>query len=67
MQGALKNVYIFSVGVKFLQTGILIPEVNVMKQQEKENEGERKPIPWEAADPKPPIIQSGHMENRIRN
>lgn len=34
---------------------------------EKENEGERKPIPWEAADPKPPIIQSGHLENRIRN
>lgn len=25
---------------------------------------EKKPIPWEAVDPKPPIIQSGHMENR---
>lgn len=32
-----------------------------MKQDEK------KPIPWEAADPKPPIIQSGHMENRREN
>ncbi len=25
---------------------------------------EKKPSPWEAVDPKPPIIQSGHMENR---
>lgn len=25
---------------------------------------EKKPIPWEVADPKPPVIQSGHMENR---
>ena len=30
-----------------------------MKKQE-----EKKPVPWEAVDPKPPIIQSGHMENR---
>lgn len=30
-----------------------------MKKQE-----EKKPIPWELADPKPPIIQSGHMESR---
>ena len=29
----------------------------------KENE-EKKPIPWEVSDPKPPVIQSGHMENR---
>ena len=27
-------------------------------------EDERKPIPWEVADPKPPVIHSGHMENR---
>lgn len=30
-----------------------------MKKQE-----ENKPIPWEIADPKPPVVQSGHMENR---
>ncbi len=30
----------------------------LMKQEEK------KPIPWEVSDPKPPVIQSGHMENR---
>ncbi len=30
-------------------------------------EEEKKPIPWEMADPKPPVIQSGHMENRRQN
>lgn len=29
-----------------------------MKQDEK------KPITWEAADPKPPVIHSGHLESR---
>ena len=29
-----------------------------MKKQE-----EKKPIPWEVADPKPPVIRSGHMED----
>ena len=29
-----------------------------MKQEEK------KPLSWEVADPKPPIVQSGRMENR---
>ena len=33
---------------------------------EKEKQEEKKPIPWEMADPKPPVIQSGHMENRKR-
>lgn len=32
-----------------------------MKQDEK------KPVPWEAVDPKPPVVKSGHMENRVRN
>lgn len=27
-------------------------------------EEEKKPIPWEVADPKLPVIQSGHCENR---
>lgn len=31
-------------------------------KQEKEKENK----PWEMVDPKPPIIQSGHMENRIK-
>ena len=30
-------------------------------------EEEKQPIPWEAVDPKPPVIRSGHLENQIRN
>ena len=30
-----------------------------MKKEEK-----KEPIPWEAVDPKPPVIRSGHMETR---
>lgn len=30
-------------------------------------EDEKKPVPWEMADPKPPVIRSGHMENQVRN
>ena len=33
----------------------------------KEEKQEKKPVSWEAYDPKPPVIQSGHMENRIFN
>ena len=32
-----------------------------MKQEEK------KPVSWEVTDPKPPVIRSGHMENRKEN
>ena len=27
-------------------------------------EEEKKPTPWEAVDPKPPVIRSGRMEGR---
>lgn len=33
-------------------------EVKMMKEEEK------KPLLWEISDPKPPVIQSGHMESR---
>jgi len=26
-----------------------------------------QPTPWEMNDPKPPVIHSGHMENRSRH
>ncbi len=32
-----------------------------MKQEEK------KPITWEVADPKPPVIHAGPMENRKKS
>lgn len=35
-----------------------------MKQ---EKQDEKKPITWECVDPKPPVIQSGHMENQRQN
>lgn len=28
---------------------------------------EKKPTTWEVADPKPPVIRSGHMESRRHN
>ncbi len=30
-------------------------------------EDEKKPLSWEAADPKPPVVQSGHLENQRKN
>lgn len=30
-------------------------------------EDEHPPIPWETADPKPPVIRSGHLEDRKQN
>ncbi len=27
-------------------------------------EEEKKPQSWEAVDPKPPVVRSGHLENR---
>ena len=29
-------------------------------------EDEKRTTTWEMTDPKPPIIRSGHMENRVR-
>lgn len=30
-------------------------------------EEEKKTVPWEAVDPKPPVIRSGRLENQVRN
>ena len=38
-----------------------------MQEVRNMKENEKKPSSWELVDPKPPVIQSGHMENRIRN
>ena len=34
------------------------------KEDEKK---ERTPQNWELIDPKPPVIRSGHMENRLQH
>ena len=28
---------------------------------------EKKPITWEVKDPKPPVVNGGHLENRKQN
>ncbi len=33
----------------------------------KEEQKEKNPRPWELRDPKIPVIQSGHMENRAEH
>lgn len=30
-------------------------------------EEDKKPVPWEASDPKLPVVRSGHLENRKQN
>lgn len=30
-------------------------------------EEKKTPIPWEVADPKLPVVRSGHMENKRQN
>ena len=34
---------------------------------EKENRKEPEQTPWEVVDPKPPVIRSGHLDNRRCN
>ena len=29
-------------------------------------EEEKKPLPWEAVDPKLPVVRSGHLEDRAK-
>ena len=38
-----------------------------MKVKKEEKQEEKKPIPWEVSDPKPPVIQSGRLEQRKAN
>ena len=30
-------------------------------------EDKKSPLTWEIADPKPPVIHSGRMENQVKN
>jgi hypothetical protein len=39
------------------------PQEGIFMKEKEEN----KPIPWELKDPKPPVIHSGHMENRVQH
>ena len=33
-------------------------------KKEQETQQEKEPTGWEIVDPKPPVIRSGHMEDR---
>ena len=35
--------------------------------EKEKRQQEQTPPPWEMVDPKPPVIQCGHMENRKEN
>lgn len=50
----------FGILVFFRQRAQTSSEVKPMKEEEK------KPRPWEAVDPKPPVIQSGHLESKAQ-
>jgi len=50
-----------------LQHQISIPVHTMAGVNGMNKEDEKKPITWEAADPKLPVVQSGHMENRCQN
>ena len=52
----------FAMTVCFLFFGAYYPQEGM-----KMKENEKKPTPWECKDPKPPVVQSGHMENRIHH
>ena len=39
----------------------------VIKMHKEEKKEEKSPVNWEICDPKPPVIQSGRMENRREN
>ena len=41
--------------------------LNPNRREKMQKKDEKAPIPWEAKDPKPPVVRSGHMENRIRH
>lgn len=52
--------------IRYVAAGGFPKERVAVKREEKKEEKDA-PIPWEAVDPKPPVIRSGHLENQIRN
>ena len=46
--------------------GIVHPFLQKLKQKgvKTVKQDEKQPIPWEAKDPKPPVVHSGHLDGR---
>ncbi len=53
--------------VKAVHTFLSVRKARRERKGRKVKQDEKKPISWEVADPKPPVIQSGKMENRKQN
>ena len=51
----------------FMRIKPFLAEKLDMQGGKKMKQEEKKPITWEAADPKPPVVQSGHLENKKAN
>lgn len=45
---------------------LVSPAKAIAGGEDMKQEKEKETKPWEMVDPKPPIIQSGHMENRVK-
>ena len=56
-----------------LSAGIFVSHIfspsweNLQKRGDSMKQEEKKAPTWEVTDPKPPVVQSGHMENRRAN
>ena len=57
----------FPQGKAFAHIFLFLRKTRRERKGQKVKQEEKKPIPWEVADPKPPVIQSGKMENRKQN
>ncbi len=73
-EAEINELYLLATEEKLsLSKGALVYTFPFTRNTRKEREGkkmkqeEKKPIPWEVADPKPPVVQSGKMENRKQN
>lgn len=49
----------------FISSQKIVPGGKNLKKEEKQEEP--KPVTWEVADPKPPVVQSGHLEQHRAN
>lgn len=52
--------------VRFLYNGGILADTMDERGEKDMKKEEKEPVNWEVKDPKPPVVQSGHMENRKR-
>ena len=50
--------------IRFLYNAAVLADTMAERGEKTMKKEEKKPVDWEVKDPKPPVIQSGHMENR---